>query len=257
MVMKYLRASHLAPTLLVSALCFIFAKPLFTLTDTILISFTIFTGQLLVGWSNDLIDYESDLAQQRVEKPLVNGELGFNSLRLALFINLPICIAMSLIGPLGFRGGSLHLFCVGCGIAYNFYFKRTIASPLPYALAFAVLPAVPYLASNQSPIYWMSVAGALFGTSAHFANVLKDMESDRSLGIAGLPQRLGASVSLGISLLLLALTTLLISYYRQDLAIILILSWLIGTIVIIRNPIKYAFSIVMALAVLNVFAMAL
>jgi 4-hydroxybenzoate polyprenyltransferase len=257
MVMKYLRASHLLPTIVVTLLSFIFAQPLFALTDAILISFTIFTGQLLVGWSNDLMDYKSDLAQQRIEKPLVNGELGFDSLRLVLFINLPICIAISLIGPLGLRGGSLHLFAVGCGIAYNFYFKRTIASPLPYAVAFAALPAVPYLSANESPIYWMSIAGALFGTSAHFANVLKDMESDRSSGIAGLPQRLGASVSLRISLVLLTFTTLLISYHRQDLAIALIISWLIGTILIIRNPIKYAFSVIMALALLNVFAMAL
>jgi 4-hydroxybenzoate polyprenyltransferase len=59
----------------------------------------------------------------------------------------------------------------------------------------------------------MWVCGALFGTAAHFLNVIKDMEQDRASGIKGLPQRLGskASVLTAIALIGIAIAVLLAS----------------------------------------------
>ena len=50
----------------------------------------------------------------------------------------------------------------------------------------------------------MWLGGAIFGVSAHFINVLKDMDQDRVSGIGGLPQRLGKRGSI-IAAILLAL----------------------------------------------------
>lgn len=73
MLLKYLSAAHIPPTLLVATLAFLFSKTLFDLSDSLLIGLTIFSGQLIVGWTNDLIDVQSDHVQgRRSPWPLVN-----------------------------------------------------------------------------------------------------------------------------------------------------------------------------------------
>ena len=253
--MRYLRASHFGPTVLVTTLAFLFSRQLFSVGSALLVALTIFTGQLLVGWTNDLVDYRSDLEQKRSEKPLVEGPLTVQALRRATLIDLPICVGLSLFGPLGFRGGSLHLLGVGCGLAYNFYFKSTVLSPLPYAIAFASLPATPYIATDTRVPWWMVAVGALFGIVAHFANVLKDIAADQEIGINGLPQRLSIRTNVLICLLLLAAITVIISQAQPSLTILLISLNVIGASLIIARPEKLAFPIIMALALISVLAL--
>lgn len=52
----------------------------------------------------------------------------------------------------------------------------------------------------------MDVAGgAIFGTAAHFINVIKDMDQDRASGIGGAPQRIGKRNSIVAAAVLIAL----------------------------------------------------
>ncbi|MGA1689982.1 MAG: hypothetical protein ACO385_06450, partial [Candidatus Nanopelagicaceae bacterium] len=96
-----LKASHFGPTLIVTSISTLLALYLGMGTKTPLVAFGVFTGQLLVGWSNDLIDYQDDLKHKRIHKPLVSGELDSNLLRHSLILMLPISFLANLAGPLG------------------------------------------------------------------------------------------------------------------------------------------------------------
>ena len=93
---------------------------------------------------------------------------------------------------------------IACGVAYNFHFKFSILSPLPYAIAFAALPSSIALSKDITPPVWMWLGGALFGMAAHFINVIKDMKEDQVSGIQGLPQRLGTKKSIVVAAALIA-----------------------------------------------------
>jgi 4-hydroxybenzoate polyprenyltransferase len=123
---------------------------------------------------------------------------------------LPIAIVINLFGPLGLIGGGLSVLAIGLAVAYNFYFKFTVFSWLPYAIAFGSLPSCMALSKGEAPALWMWLGGALLGTAAHFLNVIKDMEQDKASGIKGLPQRLGTSASLVTAIVLIAAAVVLI-----------------------------------------------
>lgn len=203
-------ASHFGPTLIVTSIALAFALYYTSWQSALFISFGVLLGQLVVGWSNDLYDYYDDLVHSRFNKPLVRGIITQNFLSRCLLIMAPLSFLANLIGPLGLRGGLVYMFGIGCGVAYNFYFKFNIFSPLPYALAFAALPSSIVVAQGERPPLWMWLGGALFGVAAHFINVLKDIEQDRISGIGGLPQRLGMRNSIIAAVVLIALGLLVL-----------------------------------------------
>ena len=137
----YASAAHFGPTMIVTTIAFVLALALGPFTTALGIALTVFLGQLIIGWSNDIYDYRDDLKHYRTNKPLVAGSITVTELTRTTYIFIPIAIIANLIGPLGLTGGSVYLLGVGCGIAYNFYFKFSLLSPLPYAIACAALPA--------------------------------------------------------------------------------------------------------------------
>jgi len=208
----YAIAAHFGPTMLITAISFLLAARLWWEGPAYLIAFTVFLGQLLIGWSNDIYDYQDDLKHNRVNKPLVSGQLKIEDLKKATFILLPIALLANLLGPLGLKGGAVYLLGVGCGIAYNFYFKFRITSPLVYFIALAALPASIFYAVDRDPPLWVLATSSLLGVAFHFANVLKDLSADRDSNIGGLPQRLGRKASLVIiAILLIIVITILLN----------------------------------------------
>jgi 4-hydroxybenzoate polyprenyltransferase len=208
----YAIAAHFGPTMLITTISFLLAARLWWEGPAYLIAFTVFLGQLLIGWSNDIYDYQDDLKHNRVNKPLVSGQLQIEKLRRATFILLPIALLANLLGPLGLKGGAVYLLGVGCGIAYNFYFKFRITSPLVYFIALAALPASIFYAVDRNPPLWVLATSSLLGVAFHFANVLKDLSADRDSNIGGLPQRLGRRASLVIiAILLVIVITILLN----------------------------------------------
>jgi 4-hydroxybenzoate polyprenyltransferase len=200
-----IRASHFGPTLLVTAISFGFATYYWWEGPAYVIAFGVFTGQLVVGWSNDLYDYQDDLRHQRTKKPLVSGIITKEFLEKWLRLMVPFSFIANIFGPLGFKGGLIYMLGVACGVAYNFYFKFSPLSPLPYAIAFAALPSCIALSKDITPPVWMWLGGALFGMAAHFINVIKDMKEDRDSGIGGLPQRIGTKSSVIAAALLVVI----------------------------------------------------
>ncbi len=200
-----LKAAHFGPTLIVTTISFAVATFYWWEGPAYVIAFGVFTGQLVVGWSNDLYDFEDDLKHQRSKKPLVSGLITKKYLQKWLRFMVPFSFVANLLGPLGIKGGLLYMLGIACGVAYNFYFKFSILSPLPYAIAFAALPTSVAISKDINPPMWMIFGGALFGMAAHFINVIKDMDQDQASGIKGLPQRLGKTKSIAAAAVLIAL----------------------------------------------------
>jgi 4-hydroxybenzoate polyprenyltransferase len=156
-------------------------------------------GQLSVGWCNDRVDLARDRAAGRRDKPLVNGGLRPGAVTAAALVALAMCVPLSLAaGP---AAGAAHLAGVGAAWGYDLWLKRTVLSPVPYAVAFGLLPAFVSLGlpGQPWPPVWVSAAGALLGVGAHAANVLPDIRADLAAGVRGLPQRLGARRSRAVT----------------------------------------------------------
>jgi 4-hydroxybenzoate polyprenyltransferase len=200
-----LKASHFGPTLIVTTISWFFAAYYWWEGPAFVIAFGVFTGQLVVGWSNDLYDYEDDLKHDRQNKPLVSGVISRKYLTSWLRFMVPFSFVANLLGPLGFKGGLVYMFGISMGVAYNFFFKFNVFSWFPYALAFAALPSCVAISKDVTPPVWMWLGGALLGSAAHFINVIKDMDQDRASGIGGAPQRIGKRNSIVAAAVLIAL----------------------------------------------------
>jgi 4-hydroxybenzoate polyprenyltransferase len=150
------------------------------------------TGQLSIGWSNDRIDAGRDRVVHRTDKPLAASDRWHRLVEAAIGVALAGTVAMSL--SLGWRAGAVHLAAVAWAWAYNLRLKSTVLSWLPYAVSFGLLPAVATLAlpAHLWPPAWVIATSSMLGVTAHFANVIPDLDGDRATGVIGLPHRLGA-----------------------------------------------------------------
>lgn len=157
----------------------------------VLVATTILTGQLSIGWSNDLVDARRDRSVGRTDKPLATGEVPATMVRLACGLAVLGTVVLSL--SWGLVAGLLHLVCVAAGWAYNFGLKATGLSWLPYVVAFGGYPVFVTLAEPGAgpPAWFIPAAGALLGVGAHLVNVLPDLADDEATGVRGLPHRLG------------------------------------------------------------------
>jgi 4-hydroxybenzoate polyprenyltransferase len=199
MITALARACHPGPTLAVTTLTALLSHAAgHTLVGGALVTAALFTGQLSIGWSNDLIDARRDRAVGRTDKPVAGGDVSEVVVRRAIGVALVACLALSL--ALGPQAGVVHLLLgVAMGWAYNLGVKATLASPVPYAVAFAALPAVVWLALPGDgwwsvrvwPPLWVMVAGGVLGVGLHLLNALPDLVDDAATGVRGLPHALG------------------------------------------------------------------
>lgn len=204
-LLPLLRAAHLGPSVAVTLVVALLAVA----TDlepgsAVLVVAAVFSGQLTIGWGNDLVDAARDRAVGRSDKPLAVGELDRRFVLRCLAVAAVACVVLSLLA--GWRSGLVHLLVgVASGHAYNLGVKATAWSWLPYASAFGTLPAVVTLAGATPawPPAWMAATAAALGVGAHFLNALPDLADDARTGVRGLPHRLGATWSRVLATVLL------------------------------------------------------
>lgn len=187
------RASHPGPTAAVTTLAAVLCaahgqRP----REVAAVTGAVLSGQLSIGWSNDLLDAGRDAASGRADKPVAAGVLPRRTVAGATAVALGACVPLSLCS--GTRAAAAHLLTVGGGWAYNLGLKGTPLSWAPYAVGFGALPAYVVLGLPGAPPVppWLVGAGALIGTGAHMFNALPDLAQDRATGVASLPVRLGA-----------------------------------------------------------------
>ena len=209
-----LKASHFGPTVLVVTITFLLALSQYSVFNSARVAIAIFAGQLVIGWSNDYLDFELDRAAHRSKKPLVSGEVDIQTLRIAIPTACIAAIALSLFSPLGGIGTLIHLVGLFSALTYNVRLKSTVLSPLPYAISFGALPWAVYLSNGVHPPTWLYLGFILFTVAFHFLNVLKDLTLDIAQGVLGLPQCLGRKKSVALASVLIFLGFLDIFYLR-------------------------------------------
>lgn len=196
-VAALIRAAHIGPTVAVTVVV-----ALLTVSTRLeagaaaLVTAGVLTGQLTIGWGNDLVDAARDRTVGRLDKPLADGALSARLVGRCVAAAAVACVVLSLLA--GWRSGLVHLGVgVASGHAYNLWLKATAWSWLPYALAFGTLPAVVTLAGATPfwPPAWMLLTAAALGVGAHFLNTLPDLADDAATGVRGLPHRLGATAT--------------------------------------------------------------
>jgi 4-hydroxybenzoate polyprenyltransferase len=201
----FLRAAHFGPTVIVTTITFLLALSQYSLIDSLRVAVAIFAGQLVVGWSNDFIDAPLDIAAQRTKKPIVSKEINPEQLKNSIVVALITALFLSLFSPLGINGTLIHFLGILSATIYNFKLKPTVLSPLPFIMSFGALPWAIYLPGGNKPPLWLFIDFMLIAVAFHFFNVLKDFQWDINQGVLGLPQRLGRTTSLIISISLVVI----------------------------------------------------
>lgn len=187
-----LRAAHIGPAAAVVVLATLLAIAMgLDPSRVALVAAAVATGQLTIGWSNDLIDEPRDRLAQRADKPLVTGEISRRAVAAACGAALVGTGVLSF--ACGWWAGVAHLCCVAAGWAYNLGVKATVWSWLPYAVSFGGLVVFVALAGPDAapPPAWLPLVAALLGVGAHLLNALPDLRDDELTGVQGLPHRLG------------------------------------------------------------------
>ncbi|MEE1940056.1 UbiA family prenyltransferase [Streptomyces sp. TRM 70361] len=206
-----LAAAHGGPALAVTAIAGLLAlrgdlRPL----DTAVVTGAVLTGQLTIGWGNDLRDLPRDRAVGRTDKPLATGALPVGRVVGALAVAALACLVLSVLA--GWPSALANVvLVVGAGHAYNLALKSTRWSWVPYAGAFGTLPSVVTLAGpapSWAPL-WTTAAGAALGVGAHLLNALPDLADDERTGVRGLPHRIGERPSRVLAAVLLPAASLL------------------------------------------------
>jgi len=209
------RCAHPGPALGVTAIGFLLAVFAgLSASRSLLVTAAIATGQLSIGWSNDWRDRHRDRSSGRTDKPLASGAISARVVGVAALVAAVACVALSL--AVGVAPGVLHLTAVAAAWAYNFCLKATIASVLPYAIAFGLLPAFVVAATEGAPAapYWLVLSGSLLGSGAHFANAVPDLADDLATGVRGLPHRIGAGPGAATGAVLLLAATAVLAFGR-------------------------------------------
>ena len=208
----FLRAAHFGPTLIVTTITFVLALSQFSPIEALRVAIAIFAGQLVVGWSNDLIDAPLDIAAQRTKKPIVSKEINPEQLKKSILVALFAALLLSLSSPLGLTGTAIHFLGILSATFYNLKLKSTILSPIPYIVSFGALPWAIYLPVGNQPPLWLFIDFMLIAVAFHLFNVLKDFQWDINQGVLGLPQRLGRNASLVISISLVVSAVLVLIF---------------------------------------------
>ena len=211
-VLALVRAAHAGPTAAVTgfALAWGVLGADLSLGTLLVLVLAVLAGQLTIGWTNDWADARRDSVAGRLDKPVAAGEVSRRAVGMAALVAAAACVVASLL--LGWAPGLVHLVAVGAGLAYDLALKSTLLSPVPYALAFGLLPGVATLSGALPawPAPAASAAAALLGVAAHLANTVPDAEDDARTGVAGLPQRIGPRRSALLAVLVLTAAALVL-----------------------------------------------
>jgi len=212
-VVALVNSSHPIPCLAVASFAGLFGLGSGISWDrSLLIFFVVLLQQISVGLSNDWLDYKKDVMAGRDDKPAVNGTVKVSELKVGA-----IAAALLAQGTSFIFGPTAALVMFGmlvAGWAYNLGMKSNWTSVIPYAVGFGLIPIFVGLASTE-PFWaqaWVVLVAALLGVSAHFANVLPDIEADKLTGVNSLPHILGQKFSaIAIAITALAATVLVVT----------------------------------------------
>jgi len=163
-----------------------------------LVAATVLTGQLTVGWINDVVDRERDRQVGRQDKPVAMGWVDPGTVVFAAACAVLLVVPLSVAN--GTYAGIAHLGAVVSAWLSNFWFRRTVLSWLPFAVSFGLLPAFLSYGGlgggmhGGPPTIAMTVLAAMLGVGIHFLDALPDLVEDKETGVRHLPLRIAMKV---------------------------------------------------------------
>jgi 4-hydroxybenzoate polyprenyltransferase len=208
-----LRASHPEPTVMVTVVAVALALSTGRGGVGVLsVGAAVLAGQLSVGWHNDWLDALRDSAAGRADKPVAAGDVSRRTVAQCALIALVAAVPLSFAS--GWRAALAHLLAILLAWSYNARLKATLASFVPFAVAFPLLVAFVTLGGPRAswPPWWALAAAALLGCGAHLVNAAPDLADDAAAGIRGLPHALGRSRSVSVTVVLLLAATVIESF---------------------------------------------
>ncbi len=163
-----------------------------------LVALTVLTGQLTIGWLDDVVDRHRDQQVGRLDKPVALGWVDPGTVTFAIAVAVLAVIPLSVAN--GTYAGIAHLASVAAAWLYNVWFKKSVLSWLPYAVSFGLLPAFLSYGGlgggmhGAPPTVAMTVLAALLGIGVHFLNTLPDLVQDNQTGMRHLPLRIALRI---------------------------------------------------------------
>ncbi|MBF4633734.1 UbiA family prenyltransferase [Agreia pratensis] len=265
MLRGMISASHPGPAVAVTFVTVILAAGVGVDTARIvLVGAAMLAGQLSIGWSNDWIDADRDVAVARADKPIASGLVSRSAVLRAAIAAVVVAVPLSLLlGPLA---ALVNIIGIASGWSYNAWLKRTPASGVPYLVTFGTLPLFVTLSLSEPrpAAWWAIVVGALLGFGAHFANVLPDLDDDARTGVRGLPHILGRRPSSVVAFASLAIASLVASIgigsAAPGLIVVAVIGLVAGVVIAVagiilaltRPPTRLLFQLIIASAVVDV-----
>lgn len=163
-----------------------------------LVAATVLTGQLTVGWVDDVVDRHRDRSVGRQDKPVAMGWVDPGTVVFAAACALLAVVPLSVAN--GTYAGIAHLGAVASALLSHVWFRRSVLSWLPPAVGFGLLPA--YLSygglgggmHGGPPTLEMTVLAALLGIGLHFLHALPDLVEDKETGTWHLPLRVAMRI---------------------------------------------------------------
>lgn len=177
--------------------------------EVALVLATVLVGQAVLGWHNDLVDRERDLAAGRTAKPIVSGLLDAGTAWFALACGLLLVVPLAVSN--GVTAGCCYLVSLGIAMAGNLVLRRGLLSGVTWAASFALYPAFLSYGGwggatvGDPPQPAMVALAALLGLGVHVLCALPGLVADHEAGDRTLPLRialrLGATRLLVLALL--------------------------------------------------------
>lgn len=252
-------STHPGPTLVVTGLALALGVAVgLEPWRLVLLTLSVFAGQVSIGLSNDAIDAPRDRAVGRSDKPIARGDVSERAAWAAALGALAAALVLS--APLGFGMLAAHALFLASAWAYNAGLKSTPFSIVPFLVSFGIFPSLATLAAPDPRVAapWGWVAGAALGAAVHLTNVLPDLEDDRATGVRGLPHRIGARASAVVAAagIVVGAVTVLVGSAGGDLGAVGLLGWVFfaavvtvavatAVLALVRSPTRALFRLVM------------
>ena len=180
---------------------------IFSINQSLLMSFAMMFAQATSGIVNEIFDYDLD----RVSKPWRALPAEYISIQQASLIAVTTLIVSMCLATCVSEESAILLFLgIGVGVLYSAVLKRTKFSWIPYVIAYPSLPLWVWISLGKYDLrmFTLYLLAFPFVIAFHIVNQLRDYEQDSASGVEGFVQNLGWERAVRLCFILLVISPL-------------------------------------------------